>query len=74
MWARGRIRFIEMKMRKNLPWIAGIGAVVAILMLLFSCDLGQLLAWTRPPAQTDPVKTRGNPNAAVTMIEVSDFQ
>jgi hypothetical protein len=61
-------------MRKNLPLIVGGAVIVVVLMLLFACDLGQLLSFTRPPAQFDPIKTKGNSSATVTLIEYSDFQ
>ncbi len=61
-------------MKKNLPLIVGIGVVALILGALFSCDLGALFAWTRPPVQLDSIKTQGDANATVTVVEYSDFK
>lgn len=61
-------------MKKYLPLAVATAVVVAILMALFACDLGALFAWTRPPVQLDAIKTEGEANATVTVVEYSDFQ
>lgn len=60
-------------MRKHLPLIGSIGFVIGLLMLVFS-DAGDLFTLNRGPAPTDPLKTKGNASATVTVIEMSDFQ
>ena len=58
-------------MKKYLPLTIAALAFAAILLLVFSFDFGSL-AQSAP--QLDPGKTKGNPNAPVTFLELSDFQ
>ncbi len=58
-------------MRKNLPLIVAALAFGAILLFVFTFDFG---AFTRAAPPYDPGKTRGDAQAPVTFVELSDFQ
>jgi len=60
-------------MRKHMPLVVSIAFVIALLMLIFS-DAGELFTLNRGATPTDALKTKGNVNATVTVVEMSDFQ
>ena len=62
-------------MKKQLPLVIGIAAFVVVMLCLFVFDFSTLSALVQNKSNVaNPGKTKGNPNATVEFIELSDFQ